>query len=251
MQPFSLILTSSLSSSIATLSNLLLECVRNWYHPLWCFLFLINIGQSYALSVPLCPGVAFQSVNWILSLKNLVALSKSFSVLRRIFKVNPSMLWLLNSSEFVCLLLKMGSVFFHSKWWVCIFKFHTICVEKYPSKCEISHSHAECFNIIFLWNMMHWGAQRWQRSVGASMDPTVVFFTVYKWSNKQLKHWAWCFPALQVDLEDGSRRCLEMLHKYLSDPMASYPKNWTENYTIHREEYFAVCSSVWLVSHYI
>jgi hypothetical protein len=52
------------------------------------FFCLIDIGQSYVLSVPVCSGIAFQPVHCIVSLKNLTVASVSSSVLRETFKVN-------------------------------------------------------------------------------------------------------------------------------------------------------------------
>jgi hypothetical protein len=70
-------------------------------------LYLICMGQLYTLSdcmfwhcVPTCP--------FIVSLKNLTAASISSSVLRETFKVNHSLMKCLKSSQFVCLLLKLG-----------------------------------------------------------------------------------------------------------------------------------------------
>jgi hypothetical protein len=51
------------------------------------FFWLINIGQSYALGVSVCSGVAFQPAHCIVSLKNLTAASISSSVLRETFKL--------------------------------------------------------------------------------------------------------------------------------------------------------------------
>jgi hypothetical protein len=69
---------------------------------------LINIGQSYVLSVSVCSGVVFQPVHCTVSLKNLTAASISSSVLRETFKVNLWLIRCLESSQFVCLLLKLG-----------------------------------------------------------------------------------------------------------------------------------------------
>jgi hypothetical protein len=54
-------------------------------------------------------GVAFQPVHFIVLLKNLNTASVSGSVLRGVFKVNPSLIRHMKSSQCVCLLLKHGS----------------------------------------------------------------------------------------------------------------------------------------------
>jgi hypothetical protein len=69
-----------LSSCDAVLSNILLSGVCNRCQPLRGLLFpsifcLINIGQSYVLSVCVCSGVAFQPVHCTVSLKNFTVAS--------------------------------------------------------------------------------------------------------------------------------------------------------------------------------
>jgi hypothetical protein len=65
MQSFLLLLWSYFSSCVAVLSNLLPSDVNNQCQCLRSLLFssiffcLINIGQSYVLSVSVCSGVAF------------------------------------------------------------------------------------------------------------------------------------------------------------------------------------------------
>jgi hypothetical protein len=97
MQSFLFLLRSCLSSCVAALSNLLLSSVHSRCQPRRSLLFssifcLINIGQSFALSMSVCSGVALQSAHCTVSLKNLTAASISSSVLRQTFKVN---LWLM------------------------------------------------------------------------------------------------------------------------------------------------------------
>jgi hypothetical protein len=87
--------------------------VCNRCQPLRSLLFslifcLIDIVQSYVLSVSVCSGVAFQPAHCIVLLKNLTAASISSSVLREKFKVNLLLMRCLKSSQFVCLLLKLG-----------------------------------------------------------------------------------------------------------------------------------------------
>jgi hypothetical protein len=111
MQSFLLLLRSCSSSCVAVLSNLLLSGVRNRcqsLRSLLCLFCLINIGQSYVLTVSVCAGVAFQPAHCIVSLKNLTAASISSSVLKEMFKVNLSLISCLKSSQFVCLLFKLG-----------------------------------------------------------------------------------------------------------------------------------------------
>jgi hypothetical protein len=85
----------------------------NLYSLLFPLIFsLINIGQSYVLSVSVCSGVAFQPAHCIVSLKNLTAASISSSVSRETVYVNLSLMSCLKSSEFVCLLLKLGCISF-------------------------------------------------------------------------------------------------------------------------------------------
>jgi hypothetical protein len=110
---FFLLLRSCLSSCVAVLSNLLLSGVRNRCQSLRSLLLssifcLINIGQSYAFSMSLCSGVACQPAHCIVSLKNLTAASVSSSILRETFKVNLLLISYLKSSQFVCLLFKLG-----------------------------------------------------------------------------------------------------------------------------------------------
>jgi hypothetical protein len=123
MQSFLLLLRSCLSFCVAVLSHLLLSVVRNRCQSLRSLLFssifcLINIGQTYVLSVSVCSGIAFKRAHCIVSLKNLTAASISTSVLRKTFKVNLSLISCLKSSQFVCVLLK-----FHCSSWfsVCAF----------------------------------------------------------------------------------------------------------------------------------
>jgi hypothetical protein len=94
------------------LSNLLLSGVRNHFQSLWGLLFssvfcLINIGQSYALSVSVCSGVAFQPAHCIVSLKKLTATSMTSSALRETFKVSHSLMRWLKSCQFLSLFLKL------------------------------------------------------------------------------------------------------------------------------------------------
>jgi hypothetical protein len=112
LQSFLLLLRSSLSSHVAVVSNLLLSGVHNKCQslrslPFLQFFCLINIDQSYVLSVSVCSGVAFQPTFCVVSLKNLTAVSVS-SVLSETFDVNLSLMRYLKSSQFVCLLLKLG-----------------------------------------------------------------------------------------------------------------------------------------------
>jgi hypothetical protein len=102
------------------LSNLLLSGVHNQCQSLRCFLFLqffylINMGQSFALSVSVCSGVAFHCIQ---SLRNLIVASMSSSVSRETFEVNLSFIRGLKS---VCLLLKLS--YFS---WFCACVFSTI-----------------------------------------------------------------------------------------------------------------------------
>jgi hypothetical protein len=113
MQSFLLLLRSCFSSCVALLSNILLSGVYSRYQHLRSLLFssifcLINIGQSYVFSVSVCSGVVFQPAQCIVSLKNLTAASVALSVLRETFKVNLWLMRCLKSSQFVCLLLKLG-----------------------------------------------------------------------------------------------------------------------------------------------
>jgi hypothetical protein len=112
MQSCLLLLRSCLSSCVAVLSNLLLSGVRNRCQPLrslFSSIFcLINIGQSYVLSVSVCSGVASQPAHCTVLLKNFTAASISSSVLRETFKVNLWLMRCLKSSQYVCLLLKLG-----------------------------------------------------------------------------------------------------------------------------------------------
>jgi hypothetical protein len=113
MQSCLLLLRSSLSSCVAVLSNLLFSDVLNQCQSLWSLLFssmscLINTRQSYALSVSVRSGVEFQPAPCIVSLKNLTAASISSSVVRETFKVNLSLMRSLKSSQFLCLLPKLG-----------------------------------------------------------------------------------------------------------------------------------------------
>jgi hypothetical protein len=71
---------------------------------------LINIGQSYDLTVSVCSGVAFQPAHCNVSSKNLTAASISSSVLRETFKVNLSLISFLKPSQFVCLLFNLGCI---------------------------------------------------------------------------------------------------------------------------------------------
>jgi hypothetical protein len=119
IQSFLLLLRSCLSSCVAVLSNLLLSSIRNQCQPLQSLLFssiccLINIGQSYVLSVSACSGVAFQPAHCTVSLKNLTAASISSSVLWETFKVHLWLMRCLKSSQFVCLLLKLGCLIINS-----------------------------------------------------------------------------------------------------------------------------------------
>jgi hypothetical protein len=115
MQSFLLLLRSCLSSCVAVLNDFLLSGVHNRCHSLRSLLFysifsLINIGQSYVLPMSVCSGVAFQSAHCIVSLKNSTAASIFPSVLRETFKVNLSLISCLKSSQFVCLLFKLGYI---------------------------------------------------------------------------------------------------------------------------------------------
>jgi hypothetical protein len=119
MQSFLSLLRSCLSSCVAVLSNLLLSGVRNRCQPLRSLLFslifcLINIEQSYVLCVSVSSAVAFQPAHCTVSLKNLTAASISSSVLRETVKVNFWLMRCLKSSQFVCLLLKLGFFFLDS-----------------------------------------------------------------------------------------------------------------------------------------
>jgi hypothetical protein len=52
------------------------------------FFYLNSIGKSYALSVSVCSGVAFQPAHCIVPLKNLAAASMSYLVLREMFNLS-------------------------------------------------------------------------------------------------------------------------------------------------------------------
>jgi hypothetical protein len=98
------------------LRNRLLSGVRNRCQSLRILLFspnccLINVGQSYALSVSVCSGVVFQAAYCIVLLKNLTVASLSSLVLRETSKVNILLMSCLKSSQFVCLLLMLGCSF--------------------------------------------------------------------------------------------------------------------------------------------
>jgi hypothetical protein len=66
------------------------------FYPIFC---LINIGQSYVLSVSVYSGVAFQPAYCIVSLKNFTAASISSSVLKGTFQVN---LWSMRYLKLGC-----------------------------------------------------------------------------------------------------------------------------------------------------
>jgi hypothetical protein len=75
MQLFLLLLRSYLCFCVAMLSNLLLlvfviGAILYGIFFLLQICCLINIWQSYVLSVSICSGVAFQTAHRILSLKN-------------------------------------------------------------------------------------------------------------------------------------------------------------------------------------
>jgi hypothetical protein len=94
------------------LNNLLLSGVRNRCQILGSLLFssiicLIYIEQSFDLNVSVCSGVALQPSHCIVSL-NFTAASISSSVLRETFKVNLWLMRCVKSSQFVCMLLKVG-----------------------------------------------------------------------------------------------------------------------------------------------
>jgi hypothetical protein len=97
------------------LSNLLLSGVRNRCQSLQILLVssilcLINVGQSCVLTMSVCFGVVFKPAHYIVLLKNLTAASISSSVLRETFKVNFSLISCVKSSQFVCLLFKLGCI---------------------------------------------------------------------------------------------------------------------------------------------
>jgi hypothetical protein len=78
MQSFLLLFRRCLSSCVAVLSNILLSGVHSRCQPpmsllVYSIFCLINVGQSYVLSVSVCSGVAFQPAHCIVSLKNLTA----------------------------------------------------------------------------------------------------------------------------------------------------------------------------------
>jgi hypothetical protein len=101
------------SSSFTVLSNPMRPGVCNQCQSLQSLLFssifcLTNIGQPYALSVSVCFGLACQPAHSIVLLKNLTVTSMSSSVLKETFKDNFSLMRRLKSSQFACLLLKLG-----------------------------------------------------------------------------------------------------------------------------------------------
>jgi hypothetical protein len=113
-QSYLLLLRSCLSSCVTVLSNHLLSHVSTQCQPLrvygvffflW-FCCLTSTEQLYVLIV-LCVVVVFQPAHCSVS-ENLTAASLSSSVLGETFKVNLSLRKCLKSSQFVCLLLKLG-----------------------------------------------------------------------------------------------------------------------------------------------
>jgi hypothetical protein len=77
------------------------------YRIFWFLNFrLISTGQSYAVSVSVCSGVAFQPAHFILRLKDLTAAAKFFGVKRK-FNVYHSLTRRMKPSQFVCLLLTL------------------------------------------------------------------------------------------------------------------------------------------------
>jgi hypothetical protein len=75
------------------------------------FFCLINIGQSYALHVSVCSGIALQPAHCIVLLKNLNTASISSPVLREIFKFSLLLMRRMKSFQFVYLLLRLGCVY--------------------------------------------------------------------------------------------------------------------------------------------
>jgi hypothetical protein len=61
--------------------------------------------------VSVCSGFAFQPAHCSVLLKKFTAASISSSVLKETFKVNLWLMRCLKSSQFVCLLLKLGCFF--------------------------------------------------------------------------------------------------------------------------------------------
>jgi hypothetical protein len=68
------------------------------------------------LNVAVCSGVAFQLAHCTVSL-NFTAASISSSVVRKTFRFNLWLMRCLKSSQFVCLLLKLGCFSWSSEMW--------------------------------------------------------------------------------------------------------------------------------------
>jgi hypothetical protein len=111
-----LLLMSYLRCCIAALNSHLLSGVHSLCQILWSLLFsliccLTSIGHSQVLNASVCSGIAFQPAHCIVSLKNLTAASISSSVLRGTFRVTLSLIRCLKSSQFDCLLHRLGCFF--------------------------------------------------------------------------------------------------------------------------------------------